>query len=146
MEACGYQCACVWRPEAPGVPQQGLSGSPTRNIRFPESSLWLLTADDVLIKWCHYRNSHFVTQWLTPFCITPILFHLFMSTLIYLYRWLYIVNMVQLRIEAFRHLYSPISLYCPWRRKLQNIMYCCLLFPGRYDGLKTMQLNYILYC
>ena len=26
---CGYQCACVWRPEAPGV-------HPTRNIRFPD--------------------------------------------------------------------------------------------------------------
>jgi hypothetical protein len=96
--------------------------------RFESSSLWLLTGDGVLINWwCHYRNSRFVS-------------------FIYLYRWLYIVNMVQLRIEAFRHLYSPISLYCPWRRKLQNIMYCCLLFPGRYDGLKTMQLNYILYC
>jgi hypothetical protein len=28
-------CACVWRPEAPGVPWQGISGSPTWNIRFP---------------------------------------------------------------------------------------------------------------
>jgi hypothetical protein len=53
--------------------------------RFESSSLWLLTGDDVLIKWCHYRNSRFVS-------------------FIYLYRWLYIVNMVQLRTEAFRHL------------------------------------------
>jgi hypothetical protein len=28
--------ACVWRPEAPGVPRQGISGSPTRNIRFTD--------------------------------------------------------------------------------------------------------------
>ena len=35
---CGYQCACVWRPEATGVPRQGIS-SPDKEYQVPRQGI-----------------------------------------------------------------------------------------------------------
>ena len=61
---CGYQCACVWRPEAPGVPQQGISsprqgisGSPTRNIRFPTGG-YILSNSKIIVLYVQLMFTH----------------------------------------------------------------------------------------
>jgi hypothetical protein len=42
MELCGDQCACMWGPETPVIPRQGISGSQQGGYNLSNSKIIVL--------------------------------------------------------------------------------------------------------